>query len=150
MIKVTAALPPNHGKGKAFAQLTLPSDQRRLRRKVLTVKGEEEVLVDFPEPLTLAASVPPAVLPANEMSALVSPVTGSLNTTVNWMAGRPVGSTCAGAWLIVTVGATLSNATALSALVDACDGFPSASVAAPAGIVATTFPLPLMPVIETV
>ena len=53
MIKVTAALPPNHGKGKAFAQLTLPSDQRRLRRKVLTVKGEEEVLVDFPEPLTL-------------------------------------------------------------------------------------------------
>jgi urease accessory protein len=52
MIKVTAALPPNHGKGKAFAQLTLPSDQRRLRRKVLTVKGEE-VLVDFPEPLTL-------------------------------------------------------------------------------------------------
>jgi urease accessory protein len=52
MIKVTAALPPNHGKGKAFAQLTLPSDQRRLRRKVLTVKGEE-VLVDFPEPVTL-------------------------------------------------------------------------------------------------
>ena len=52
MIKVTAALPPNHGKGKAFAQLTLPSDQRRLRRKVLAVKGEE-VLVDFPEPVTL-------------------------------------------------------------------------------------------------
>src|SRR3569623_2489322 len=52
MIKVTAALPPNHGKGKAFAQLTLPSDQRRLRRKVLTVKGEE-LLVDFPEPVTL-------------------------------------------------------------------------------------------------
>ena len=52
MIKVTAALPPNHGKGKAFAQLTLPSDQRRLRRKVLAVKGEE-VLIDFPEPVTL-------------------------------------------------------------------------------------------------
>ena len=52
MIRVSAALPPNHGKGKAFAQLTLPSDQRRLRRKVLTVKGEE-VLVDFPEPVTL-------------------------------------------------------------------------------------------------
>jgi urease accessory protein len=52
MIKVTAALPPNHGKGKAFAQLTLPSDQRRLRRKVLSVKGEE-MLVDFPEPVTL-------------------------------------------------------------------------------------------------
>ena len=52
MIKATAALPPTHGKGKAFAQLTLPSDQRRLRRKVLTVKGEE-VLVDFPEAVTL-------------------------------------------------------------------------------------------------
>src|SRR3569833_3375488 len=52
MIKVTAALPPNHGKGKAFAQLTLPSDQCRLRRKVLTVKGEE-VLVVFLVPLTL-------------------------------------------------------------------------------------------------
>ena len=42
MIRATAALPANHGKGKAFAQLTLPSDQRRLRRKVLAVKGEEE------------------------------------------------------------------------------------------------------------
>lgn len=52
MIRVSAALPPNHGKGKAFAQLTLPSDQRRLRRKVLAVKGEE-VLVDFAEPVTL-------------------------------------------------------------------------------------------------
>ena len=52
MIRATAALPANHGKGKAFAQLTLPSDQRRLRRKVLTVKGEE-VLVDFAEPVTL-------------------------------------------------------------------------------------------------
>src|SRR3569623_1861396 len=50
MIRVSAALPANHGKGKAFAQLTLPSDQRRLRRKVLAVKGEE-VLVDFAEPL---------------------------------------------------------------------------------------------------
>ena len=52
MIRVSAALPANHGKGKAFAQLTLPSDQRRLRRKVLSIKGEE-VLVDFPEPVTL-------------------------------------------------------------------------------------------------
>src|SRR3569833_4411409 len=52
MIRATAALPANHGKGKAFALLTLPSDQRRLRRKVLSVKGEE-VLVDFAEPVTL-------------------------------------------------------------------------------------------------
>ena len=52
MIRASIALPPNHGKGKAFARLTLPSDQRRLRRKVLSIDGEE-VLVDFPEPVTL-------------------------------------------------------------------------------------------------
>jgi urease accessory protein len=52
MIRVTQALPANHGKGKPFAQLTLPSDQRRLRRKVLEVKGEE-ILVDLAEPVTL-------------------------------------------------------------------------------------------------
>ena len=52
MIRVTQALPANHGKGKAFAQLTLPSDQRRLRRKVLEVRGEE-IMVDFAEPVTL-------------------------------------------------------------------------------------------------
>jgi urease accessory protein len=52
MIRVKEALPANHGKGKAFAQLTLPSDQRRLRRKVLAIRGEE-VMVDFAEPVTL-------------------------------------------------------------------------------------------------
>ena len=52
MLKATAHLPPNHGKGKPFAQLVLTSDQRRLRRKVLAVKGEE-IMVDFPEAMTL-------------------------------------------------------------------------------------------------
>ena len=52
MLKATAALPANHGKGKPFAQLVLTSDQRRLRRKVLSVNGDE-VLVDFPEAVTL-------------------------------------------------------------------------------------------------
>ena len=52
MIRATTALPPNHGKGKPFAQLVLTSDQRRLRRKVLSVKGEE-IMVDFAEPVTL-------------------------------------------------------------------------------------------------
>ena len=52
MLRVTSPLPPNHGKGKPFAQLALPSDQRRLRRKVLSVKGEE-IMVDFAEPVTL-------------------------------------------------------------------------------------------------
>lgn len=52
MIRATAALPANHGKGRPFAQLTLPADQRRLRRKVLGVGGED-ILVDFAEPVTL-------------------------------------------------------------------------------------------------
>jgi urease accessory protein len=52
MLKATAALPANHGKGKPFAQLVLTSDQRRLRRKVLAVKGEE-ILVDFADAVTL-------------------------------------------------------------------------------------------------
>ena len=52
MVRATTALPPNHGKGKPFAQLTLTSDQRRLRRKVLSVKGED-VMVDFPDAVTL-------------------------------------------------------------------------------------------------
>jgi urease accessory protein len=52
MLRATAALPPNHGKGKPFAQLVLTSDQRRLRRKVISVKGEE-LMVDFAEPVTL-------------------------------------------------------------------------------------------------
>jgi urease accessory protein len=52
MLNVTAHLPANHGKGKPFAQLVLTSDQRRLRRKVLDLKGEQ-VMVDFPEAVTL-------------------------------------------------------------------------------------------------
>ena len=52
MIRATSALPANHGKGKPFAQLVLTSDQRRLRRKVLAVQGEEG-MGDFPEPVTL-------------------------------------------------------------------------------------------------
>src|SRR5262245_3809963 len=52
MVRATSHLTANHGKGKPFAQLTLTSDQRRLRRKVLSVKGEE-VMVDFPDAVTL-------------------------------------------------------------------------------------------------
>jgi urease accessory protein len=53
MIRVTAALPANHGKGRPFDRLTLPHDQRRLRRRVMALPRGEEVLVDFPEPVTL-------------------------------------------------------------------------------------------------
>lgn len=53
MIRATAPLPANHGKGKPFDRLTLTHDQRRLRRKVMELPGGEELLVDFPEPVTL-------------------------------------------------------------------------------------------------
>lgn len=53
MIRATAALPANHGKGRPFDRLTLPHDQRRVRRKVLTLPKGEEVMVDFAEPVTL-------------------------------------------------------------------------------------------------
>ncbi len=51
--RATAALPANHGKGKPFDRLTLTHDQRRLRRKLLTLPKGEEVLVDFPDVVTL-------------------------------------------------------------------------------------------------
>src|SRR5205814_77804 len=61
-----------------------------------------------------------------------------------------VGSACPAAWLIVTVGATLSNATELSVLVEAPLVFPAASAAAPAGTVAATAPGVVIPDTATV
>jgi len=53
MLRVTAQLPPNHGKGKPFDRLTLTHDQRRLRRKTITLPKGEEIMVDFPDAVTL-------------------------------------------------------------------------------------------------
>jgi urease accessory protein len=53
MLHVTAPLPPNHGKGKPFDRLTLTHDQRRLRRKTITLPKGEEIMVDFPDTVTL-------------------------------------------------------------------------------------------------
>jgi urease accessory protein len=52
-VRATAALPPNHGKGKPFDTLTLTHDQRRLRRKLITLPKGEEVMVDFPDAVSL-------------------------------------------------------------------------------------------------
>ena len=90
-------------------------------------------------------SVPPAVLLAKLMSLAVKPVTVSLKATVKLIGLVLVGSACPAAWLIVTLGATLSNATVLSVLVDARLRLPAASVAAPAGTLTTTLPAPLIP-----
>jgi hypothetical protein len=87
---------------------TVPTPFIRSRKRVVR-----------PEPLTPATSDPPTVLPANETSAAVKPVTASLYTTVKRIGEALSGSDCAAAWLIVTVGFTLSNGTVLSVLVEA-------------------------------
>ena len=69
-------------------------------------------------PDTVAVLVPPAV-PLIVMSPVAKPVTVSLKTTVKVIGLVPVGSAWPPAWLIVTVGATLSQLTVLSVEVDA-------------------------------
>ncbi|WP_172123686.1 MULTISPECIES: urease accessory protein UreE [unclassified Devosia] len=53
MLRASAHLPPGHGRGDAFDVISLAHDERRLRRKLLTLRGGTEVLVDFPQTLTL-------------------------------------------------------------------------------------------------
>lgn len=53
MFRVTAHLPAATAKGVPFDSLTLAHDQRRLRRKLLTLPKGDEILLDFPEPVTL-------------------------------------------------------------------------------------------------
>ncbi len=60
-----------------------------------------------------------------------------------------VGSAWPPAWLIVTVGTTLSQVTVLSVEVDAVLALPAASVATPAPMLATTVPGVVMPVTAT-
>lgn len=52
-LRAIAALPANHGKGRPFDTLTLTSDQRRVRRKLLTLPKGESVMVDFPDAVSL-------------------------------------------------------------------------------------------------
>jgi urease accessory protein len=46
-------MPAGRIKGVPFDSLTLAHDERRLRRKLLTLPSGEEILVDFPAPVTL-------------------------------------------------------------------------------------------------
>ena len=61
-----------------------------------------------------------------------------------------VGSAWPEPWLIVTVGPGVLNVTVLSVEVDAALALPTPSIAAPATTLATTVPLPAMPVTDTV
>ena len=53
MHRAVAHLPANHGRGAAIDTITLAHDERRVRRKLLTGKNGTEVLVDFPNSVTL-------------------------------------------------------------------------------------------------
>ncbi len=101
-----------------------------------------------PEPVTVPTLVPPDD-PAMVTSPVAKPVTASLNTTVKLIGLVFVGSGCPTAWLIVTVGAVLSQATVLSVDVEAVLALPAASVAAPAAMEAMTDPAVVIPVTAT-
>lgn len=52
-LRAVSHLPAGHGRGSPFDLVTLAHDQRRVRRKLLTLVHGDEVLVDFPAPVTL-------------------------------------------------------------------------------------------------
>lgn len=53
MLRAIAHLPANHGHGAPADSITLAHDERRLRRRLLTFRGGTEVMVDFPQTVTL-------------------------------------------------------------------------------------------------
>ncbi len=53
MLRVSAVLPPDQGLGMPFDIVVLEHDERRLRRKLLRLVHGDEVLVDFPQTITL-------------------------------------------------------------------------------------------------
>jgi urease accessory protein len=52
-LRAVSHLPAGHGGGIPFDIVTLAHDERRLRRKRLTLVHGDDVLVDFPDPVTL-------------------------------------------------------------------------------------------------
>ncbi|MHB1103576.1 MAG: urease accessory protein UreE [Devosia sp.] len=52
-LRAVSHLPAGHGKGIPFDLVILAHDERRVRRKLLTLAHGDEVLVDFPNPVTL-------------------------------------------------------------------------------------------------
>jgi urease accessory protein len=53
MLRVTSLLPPGHDRGTPFDTVTLDHGERRLRRKLLRLAHGEEVMIDFPQTVTL-------------------------------------------------------------------------------------------------
>ncbi|MGB3336225.1 MAG: urease accessory protein UreE [Devosia sp.] len=53
MLRVVSLLPPGHNSGLPYDTVTLEHGERRLRRKLLRLSQGDEVMVDFPQTLTL-------------------------------------------------------------------------------------------------
>jgi urease accessory protein len=53
MIRVTAHVPAGKAKGTPYDTITLAHDERRLRRKLLTLPKGDEIFLDFPQALSL-------------------------------------------------------------------------------------------------
>ncbi len=53
MLRAVSHLPAKSAKSPPFDLITLAHDERRIRRKLLTLVHGDEVLVDFPQPVTL-------------------------------------------------------------------------------------------------
>jgi urease accessory protein len=52
MFRAISIIPPGHGRA-FFDTVALEHDERRLRRRLLRLSGGDEVMVDFPQTLTL-------------------------------------------------------------------------------------------------
>lgn len=53
MLRAVSHLPAGHGRGIPFDIVVLEHDERRLRRKLLVLQHGDEVMVDFPQTVTL-------------------------------------------------------------------------------------------------
>jgi urease accessory protein len=53
MLRAASHLPAGHGQGIPFDHIVLEHDERRLRRKLLRLQRGDEVMVDFPQTVTL-------------------------------------------------------------------------------------------------
>ena len=53
MLRAVSHLPAGHGQGIPFDLVVLEHDERRLRRKLLRLQHGDEVMVDFPQTITL-------------------------------------------------------------------------------------------------
>lgn len=53
MLRAVSHLPAHHGQGVPFDSVVLEHDERRLRRKMLKLQNGGDIMLDFPQTITL-------------------------------------------------------------------------------------------------